>query len=98
MHKPRLANRAHEPRRPAKPSRSALGGRQVVQQVAPDRLLTQVEVAERLRVAPRTLEHWRYEGRGPSFVRISPKIVRYRESVIEQYIAEREQGLLDLSP
>lgn len=43
-----------------------------------DKLITQTEAAELLGVAPSTLNFWRATGRGPAFVRISARCVRYR--------------------
>lgn len=54
------------------------------------KLLTQKEVAEALSVSERTLEGWRWLGRGPKFVRISGRAVRYRPSAVEEFVARRE--------
>jgi predicted DNA-binding transcriptional regulator AlpA len=63
-----------------------------VQQTTPDPLLTTAEVAARLRITPQVVREWRYRGRGPSFIRVSSRLVLYRESEIERFLAEREQG------
>lgn len=42
-----------------------------------DRLLTTREAAEMLRVKEATLEQWRWQGRGPLFVKVG-RLVRYR--------------------
>jgi hypothetical protein len=39
--------------------------------------LTEGEVAERLRVSPKTLRNWRSVGQGPAFLRIE-RLIRYR--------------------
>lgn len=52
-------------------------------------LITTREVAERLRVSVRTVEDWRRHGRGPAYITLAPKAVRYDLAVVEQYIADR---------
>lgn len=51
----------------------------------PDRLLTQKEAAEILSVSPLTLEAWRWQGKGPKYIKIG-KLARYRESDIYAFI------------
>lgn len=51
-------------------------------------LLRNHEVAERLGVAVKTIDQWRSRGGGPPFVRIGG-VVRYRESDLERFVAER---------
>jgi len=53
----------------------------------PDRLLTQKEAAEILSVSPLTLEAWRWQGKGPKYIKVG-KLARYRESDIYAYIKE----------
>ena len=53
-----------------------------------ERLLTTGEVAEMLRVSPRTLESWRLLARGPAFVRCGRR-VGYRPEAVEHWLAER---------
>ncbi|HHB81066.1 MAG TPA: DNA-binding protein, partial [Aliiroseovarius sp.] len=43
-------------------------------------------LSRRWNIAPRTLERWRAEGRGPRFVRIG-RHVRYRQTDIEAFEA-----------
>ena len=52
----------------------------------PVRHLSQKEVAARLGVSPRTLEGWRYRGRGPAFLKLEGKVV-YRLSDVERFEA-----------
>ena len=40
-------------------------------------LLTQDQVALLLNVSPRTLEAWRYHGKGPQYIRLSSRCIRY---------------------
>jgi Helix-turn-helix domain len=46
--------------------------------------LTQVELAVRWRISPRTLERWRWAGDGPRFIKIGG-LVRYRFEDIEAF-------------
>ena len=50
--------------------------------------LTQVELAARWRISPRTLERWRWAGDGPRFIKIGG-LVRYRLEDIEGFEAEQ---------
>lgn len=56
-----------------------------------DKLLTQGEVAEKLRKPPRTLERWRYQKYGPTYIKVG-RDVRYRLSAVERWLAAQEQG------
>ena len=51
-----------------------------------DALLNQNEAAELLGVAPATLNFWRASGRGPAFVRISKRCVRYRCEDLQKWV------------
>lgn len=50
--------------------------------------LTQVELAARWRISPRTLERWRWAGDGPRFIKIGG-LVRYRLEDIKGFEAEQ---------
>lgn len=52
-------------------------------------LLTEDQAAELLQLTPRTLQAWRYQGRGPRFVKISARAVRYQLPDLQSWIAER---------
>jgi excisionase family DNA binding protein len=56
----------------------------------PNRLLTEDEAADYLRVRPRTLQRWRQLGRGPTFTRAGRRIL-YRMADLEQYLREQER-------
>jgi excisionase family DNA binding protein len=56
-----------------------------------DRLLTPAQVAERLGIAVRTLETWRYRGRSPRYIRVG-KHVRYRPADVDAFLAEHERA------
>jgi predicted DNA-binding transcriptional regulator AlpA len=56
-------------------------------------LLDQRQAATRLGLpSARTLEAWRLRGYGPPFIRLSPCLVRYRASDIDQWLAARVVG------
>jgi hypothetical protein len=56
----------------------------------PDHFATRAEVAAYLRVAPRTLDQWAYQGIGPRFTKVGR--ARYRWSDVEAWIAAQETG------
>jgi predicted DNA-binding transcriptional regulator AlpA len=58
-----------------------------------EELLDQRQAATRLGLpSARTLEAWRLRGYGPPFLRLSPRLVRYRAGDIEQWLAARVVG------
>lgn len=48
------------------------------------------EVAEMLRIEPRTLADWRYRNVGPPYIRFGRRDVRYRAEEVARFLAERE--------
>lgn len=58
---------------------------------SPDDLLTPAEVCEILRVPNTRLQDWRLvEGRGPAFIRLGKRTVRYRRSAVDAFLARFE--------
>ena len=55
----------------------------------PAPLMTEVEAAAHLKLTKRALQAWRVQGRGPVFVRISARAVRYRPEDLNQWIEGR---------
>jgi hypothetical protein len=53
------------------------------------RLLTPKEAAEFLCVPEGTLAQWRSQRRGPAFLKLEDRLVRYRRPDLERYIASR---------
>lgn len=49
-------------------------------------LLTQAALAKRWKVSPRTLERWRWLGRGPQYMKVGGQ-VRYRIADVAAYEA-----------
>jgi hypothetical protein len=56
---------------------------------------TQVELATRWRISPRTLERWRCAGKGPQFLKLGSRVV-YRIADIEAFEATRLHSRTDL--
>lgn len=56
---------------------------------ANDRLVAQREAAGFLGVSPNTLNFWRTKGRGPKYVAISNRCVRYRVSDLTAWVNAR---------
>lgn len=51
-------------------------------------LLKTDEAAAYLGVRPTTLEHWRSYGKGPSHIKIGPRIIRYRLNDLDKWLEE----------
>lgn len=49
-------------------------------------LLSPKEVANLLKVEVETLQKWRSVGKGPKYIKITPKIVRYYKEEIDDFI------------
>ncbi len=52
-------------------------------------LLLPAAVAERLGVSEKLLQRWRRTRDGPAYVRITPKVLRYRAGDVEAFIASK---------
>ena len=52
-----------------------------------DKHLTQLDLARRWRLSPRTLERWRWIGEGPQFLKVGKRIC-YRLEDVEAYEAQ----------
>lgn len=62
-------------------------------------LLGTTETARLLGVHPATLATWRVEGRGPRFVKVGERRVRYRREEIERWIeANTRQSTGEIRP
>lgn len=55
----------------------------------PAPLLTEEDAAAYLKLTRRALQAWRYQGRGPRFVKISARAVRYRPEDLETWVETR---------
>ena len=52
-------------------------------------LLTEVQAAAFLGVSPRVLQKWRVSGRGPQFLRLSSRCIRYSQADLLCWIEAR---------
>ena len=60
--------------------------------------MNQIELANRWRLSPRTLERWRWLGRGPQYLKIGGRVV-YRLADIEAYeVAMIRYAQSEISP
>lgn len=55
-------------------------------------LLTVEEAAARVKISKHTLNRWRVTGEGPPFVKYGPRLVRYVESVLDEWAQNRQHG------
>ncbi|MGQ0534147.1 MAG: helix-turn-helix transcriptional regulator [Caulobacteraceae bacterium] len=55
-------------------------------------LLTVEEAAARLKISKHTLNRWRVTGEGPPFVKYGPRLVRYVETVLDEWAQKRLHG------
>jgi len=60
-----------------------------------DSLIDGDELAEWLKLEPRTIQAWRYWGKGPAFVRISKRCIRYRKGTVREWMKNRERTIED---
>ena len=49
-------------------------------------ILNQDQLADRWQISPRTLEQWRWLGKGPKFLKIGARVL-YREEDVDAYEA-----------
>ena len=56
---------------------------------ANDELMTTLEAAEFLRLAPQTLHNYRFNQQPPSYIKINRKVL-YRRSVLESFVNDCE--------
>lgn len=54
-----------------------------------DVLLTEIQAAEFLGLTRQCLSNWRFTGKGPRYVEISKKCIRYKKSDIISFIDAR---------
>jgi len=50
--------------------------------------LTQIELAKRWRISPRTLERWRWKNVGPRFLKVGGRVI-YRLEDVEAFEAAK---------
>ena len=54
-----------------------------------EELLTTEDAARILGLKRSALENWRWKGGGIPFVRVTPRVIRYRREDLEKFIQER---------
>lgn len=54
-------------------------------------LLTNKEAADYLRVAPHTLDNWRYESSGPPYLKLGRKVL-YRQGDLDAFLEANYVG------
>lgn len=74
------------------PAMPAAGGEPVSAAGIVQRVLTPVEAAAMLNIAPRTLRRMRAEGGGPVYVHLSPQRVGYLPRDITAWLEQRRQA------
>lgn len=52
----------------------------------PDTYLLPIEAALYLRVAPKTLTKWRWQGKGPPYRKVAGSLIRYVQSELEEWM------------
>jgi len=52
-------------------------------------LLTTLQTSKLLSVSPSTLEHWRGLRKGPPWILISPRCIRYRRNDLDAWLNEQ---------
>lgn len=52
------------------------------------KLLTDIEAAEYLGISPGTLRNWRSHNRGPRYIRLGSRAIRYAFDDLDQHIDE----------
>lgn len=57
-----------------------------------DPLLDNNEMADYLNISPGTLNNWRTKGKGPEYLKINGKLVRYQKSAGDRYIKKSARG------
>lgn len=60
--------------------------------------LTPAQVAKRLGLTTRTLETWRDQRRGPAFLEIGPRTIRYTEDDVRAYEESVRQAPAEVRP
>jgi len=55
-------------------------------------MLTTNELAARLGVHPVTVKKWRTEGTGPRFTTVGRTSIRYSETAVAEWLAQRERA------
>lgn len=68
--------------------RNLTSTRAIKESIMQGKLLTENEMAEFFGIKPNTAAKWRYEGKGPGYIKLSNGIVRYDLKTLHQYIQD----------
>jgi predicted DNA-binding transcriptional regulator AlpA len=60
-----------------------------------DQLLSTPEAAAYLHISTKTMENWRWQSRGPDYVKVGRRSVRYQTSDLQQFV---RRGLNPIQP
>ena len=52
-------------------------------------LLTESEAAEYLGISKKTLQRWRFSRRGPNYVRVAGKLIRYHQAILDAWMDQQ---------
>jgi predicted DNA-binding transcriptional regulator AlpA len=55
-----------------------------------ERLWSEKEISFHLGLRPRTLQMWRLLGKGPKYLRLSDRLIRYKLSEVLAWVEERQ--------
>lgn len=56
-----------------------------------DELISTEELAEILGLKTRTVKSWREKGKGPKFLRLSHKVIRYKKVDVEKWLEQQKR-------
>jgi len=57
-----------------------------------EKLLHDFDVSRRLGISINTLRNWRYQGKGPKFVKLEKRSIMYRQCDVDAYINNQVRG------
>ena len=63
----------------------------------PETYLLPAEAAHALRITVKTLTQWRWQGKGPPYVRVAGNLIRYAQSALDAWMAAQCVPARDVS-
>ena len=51
--------------------------------------LTESEAAEYIGISKKTLQRWRFGRRGPNYVRVAGKLIRYHQAILDAWMDQQ---------
>lgn len=51
--------------------------------------LTESEAAEYLGISKKTLQRWRFGSRGPNYVRVAGRLIRYPQAILDAWMDQQ---------